>query len=225
MYRAKMICSSVSLFNAEVSALKQMFIRNSYPETFFDNAYCTFLKKFASSDDTVVSETNEEELPTVILRIPYFGKCSTKFARCLSVIISSHFSVQVKIVYTTFKVKSYFSLKCCSPYYLSTFVVYHFKGIGDSCPDNYVGYTIRHLYARAGEHLNLKAKQSSEIKDHLRHCAGCKNATYKNFDILHRCRSETHCKLFEAFAIKKLRPSLNKQLFAQGASKILHIWK
>ena len=226
LYRAKMICSSVSLFDDEVSALKDMFMRNAYPESFFNCVLCTFLKRYNSSDVSVVSDVDEDELPTVILRVPYISKYSIKFARSISTIISTNFPVKVNIVYTTFKVKSYFCLKCFSPAYLSSYVVYHFKGVSDSCPDNYVGYTIRHLFARAGEHLNLKTKQSSEIKDHIRHCTtGCKNATYKDFEILRRCRSETHCKLFEAFAIKKLRPSLNKQLFAQGASKILHIWK
>ena len=96
------------------------------------------------------------------------------------------------------------------------------------CTDDYIGYTARHLYERCDEeHLNLKKKQQSEVKDHIRNCSCCKQAdiSYRDFSILRRCQSEVHAKLFEAFLIKRMRPSLNKQLFAQGASKILHIWK
>ena len=100
--------------------------------------------------------------------------------------------------------------------------------MSDSCTDDYIGYTARHLYERCDEeHLNLKKKQQSEVKDHIRNCSCCKqaNISYRDFSILRRCQSEVHAKLFEAFLIKRMRPSLNKQLFAQGASKILHIWK
>ena len=133
--------------------------------------------------------------------------------------------VKVNDVYCTFKVKSYFSLKCLSPSYLSSYVVYHFKCMDASCTDNYVGYTIRHLFARAEEHLKVDDKRQSEVKDHVRKCVSCGKASSKNFAVLNRCKSETHCKLYEAFAIKRMRPTLNKQMHAHGMSKILHIWK
>ena len=226
LYRAKMICSSVSLFNTEVGALRDMFFRNSYSSKFFDSVLSTFRRVSDVITPSVTEEPEKEETPTtVILRVPYFGKCSVNFARSLSSIISSHYNVKVNIVYCTFKVKSYFSLKCFSPFYLSSFVVYHFKCMDDSCTDSYVGYTIRHLYARAEEHLKVDGKQQSEVKEHVRKCSACKNACHKDFLVLNRCSSEVHCKLYEAFAIKRMRPTLNKQLFANGMSKILHIWK
>ena len=46
LYRAKMICSSVSLFNVEISALKNMFFRNSYSYNIFIlfiMLFCVFL--------------------------------------------------------------------------------------------------------------------------------------------------------------------------------------
>ena len=170
----------------------------------------------------------EEDPPYVVLKIPYLGKCSLNFASSMSKIISHKFPVKVRVVYQTFKIKSCFRLKCFSLLYLSANVVYRYQCMRDSCPDNYIGYTIRHLYERCDkEHLNLKSKSKSEIKDHIRLCNDCQqhNPTYQDFSILRRCTSEVQCKLFEAFAIKRLHPTLNKQLFAQGASKILHIWK
>ena len=89
-------------------------------------------------------------------------------------------------------------------------------------------YTGRHLYVRCDEeHLNLNTNKQSEIKDHIRQCSTCSNCvlSHRDFSIVRRCRNEVHAKLFEAFAIKRFRPTLNKQLYAQGASKILHVWK
>ena len=106
--------------------------------------------------------------------------------------------------------------------------MYRFNCLSDSCTDSYIGYTSRHLFERCDEeHLNTNCKNQSEIKDHIVKCSVCKHSSlsYRDFSVVRRCGNVTHAKLFEAFAIKRFRPTLNKQLYAQGASKILHIWK
>ena len=228
LYRAKLICSNLSLFNDEVCNLRKMFIANAYPVSFFDNVLHKFLwRNNVDPSKPAPEEVEDEDAPFVIFRVPYFGKCSVDFARNISNVISHNFSVRVRVVYSTFKVKSYFSLKSFSPVYLSSNIVYCFDCVSDSCTNKYVGYTIRHFYERCEEHVNIKKSGKSEIKDHVKTCVSCKNRSidYHDFKILRRCRTEVQCKLFEAFAIKRIRPSLNKQLFAQGASKILHVWK
>ena len=225
LYRAKMICSSVSIFNAEVVKLKNMFIANSYPVKFIDNVIHKFLRNTNTLDkDSICSD---EDLPTVLLSVPFFGKTSVRFGRNLTTIISNKFNVRVRVVYSTFKLKSYFRLKSLSPFYLLSNVVYQYKCMNDSCSDSYVGYTARHLYERCNEHLHLSSSKHSEIKDHVRSCFTCQGlcADYTDFTILRKCKNTVDCKFFEAFAIKRLQPSLNKQMFAKGASKILHVWK
>ena len=109
LHRAKMICSSVPVFNTEVSKLKNMFIANSYPVKFIDNVIDTFLCKLNSNDTTDTddgSELAQEDPPTVLLFVPFFGKCSVRFGRNLTSIISEKFNIRVKVVYSTFKVKS-----------------------------------------------------------------------------------------------------------------------
>ena len=229
LYRAKVICSSISLFDAEINNLRKMFVSNAYPVSFFDNVVSSFHAKFnrMPTECSTIGEENED-LPIIVFNVPYFGKVSRIFANDISKLISRKFPVKVRIVYSSFKVKSYFVLKCFSPFYLSSNIVYRFNCMSDSCSDTYIGYTSRHLFERCDEeHLNLKSKKQSEIKDHIRKCSVCNSSTlsYSVFSIVRRCRSEVHAKLFEAFAIKRFRPSLNVQLFAQGASKILHIWK
>ena len=225
--RAKMICSSTVMFQSEVANLKEMFIANAYPIKFINNVINIFYRKCESTELDNMPNCDEEQLPYILLRVPYYGKCSVRFAHKLTNIICKKFDVNVRVVYSTFKLKSYFRLKSLSPLYLSSNVIYHYKCMNDSCSDSYVGYTTRHLYERCNEHLDLQTKKQSEIKDHIRQCNACQCLCpdYTDFKILRRCRDATQCKFFEAFAIKRLQPVLNKQLFANGASKILHVWK
>ena len=228
LHRAKMICSSVTMFNSEVVKLKEMFIANAYPEKFIDNIINVFYRNCnLAPERNNMSLCDEEQLPFVLLRVPYFGKCSVRFSRNLTKIICNKFNVNVRVVYSTFKLKSYFRLKSPSPMYLSSNVVYQYKCMNVSCSDSYVGFTTRHLFERCNEHLDLQTKQQSEVKDHIRLCNACQCLCpdYTDFEILRHCRNMTDCKFFEAFAIKRLQPTLNKQLFANGASKILHVWK
>ena len=225
LHRAKMICSNVSLFNVEINNLRKMFFSNSYPAIFFDNVLTYFNNRANTVNDCTVEV---DDTPVIVFKVPYLGKCSRTFANDVSKLISNKFHVKVRIVFSTFKVKSYFVLKCFSPSYLSSNIVYRFTCMSDSCSDAYIGYTSRHLFERCDEeHLNFKSGKQSEIKDHVMNCDDCQKSklSFADFSVLRRCRSELHAKLFEAFAIKRFRPALNKQLFAQGASKILHVWK
>ena len=132
-----------------------MFIANTYPVKFIDNVINVFYRKSEASNETDPSVSDEDQPPYILLRVPYFGKCSVKFARSLTKIICNNFNVQVRVVYSTFKVKSYFRLKSLSPLYLSSNVVYRYKCMNDSCSDSYVGYTTCHLFERCNEHLNI----------------------------------------------------------------------
>ena len=203
-----------------------MFIANAYPAYFFNNLLDHFCN--VSENAPMADEITNDDIPIVIFKVPYFGKCSRTFANDITNLISRKFPIKIRIVFSTLKVKSYFVLKCFSPVYLSSNVVYRFNCMSESCTDSYIGYTSRHLYERCDEeHLNFKTKKQSEVKDHVMHCLSCKESklSFRVFSVLRHCRSETHAKLFEAFCIKRFHPTLNKQLFAQGASKILHIWK
>ena len=112
LYRAQMICSSAALFNDEVCKLRKMFLSNSSPAYFFDNVLNVFRRKSCISSVSTVDDEQEEDLPYVIFKVPYLGKCSMNFASSISKIISDKFAVKVRVVYQTFKVKSYFRLKC-----------------------------------------------------------------------------------------------------------------
>ena len=79
------------------------------------------------------------------------------------------------------------------------------------------------------EQRNTQTSQKntkSHVCSHILSCDGCKDArvNFTNFEVLKHYSSEMDCKVGEALAIKKHRPHINKQLFANGASLILNVW-
>ena len=76
----------------------------------------------------------------------------------------------VRIIYTSFKMKNYFSLKCKTPKQLLSNVVYQFKCQRDA-EVSYIGETKRHLITRAKEHLAVyNSNMKSEVKFHVLNC-------------------------------------------------------
>ena len=84
----------------------------------------------------------------------------------------------------------------------------------------------RHLITRANEHLNVRQKSDSAINQHIRDCEHCSEANHNvsSFKILKKCSTEYETKIQEALLIKKLNPSMNKQLFSNGSSFLLNVF-
>ena len=123
-------------------------------------------------------------------------------------------------MFSSFKVKNYFSLKCHTPMPLMANVVYQFTCLCDA-NSTYIGKTIRHLATRVKEH----ATSPSAIKDHLSSCITCKdNYSCNSFKVIDSANSDFEVSIKEALHIKHKNPSLNKQLSTNGMSFILKIF-
>ena len=218
--RAKSICSSSALFYEEISNLRKMFIDNCYTVRYFD-----YVVSKVTNPKLQTNESVDEEDSFSILRIPFYGPHSVKFAKRVSKIISQKFNINIRIVYSTFKVSNYFMLKCRTPLPLLSKCVYKFNCVLDT-HTSYIGYTKRHLTTRVNEHTVPSLAKSSHVYKHIVDCGACSAAhiDVNNFRVLKQCRNETDCKLAEAFAIKRWKPSINKQMFAKGSSLLLNVW-
>ena len=168
LHRAKLICSSDSLFFKEVEILKSLFLANNYPSQFFDKILGKFL---ALSSHHTQENKNSDECETCFLKVPYIGSASKHCTKSLSEFAYREFGFR-RVVYDTFKINRCFQLKTKTPHALCSDVVYQFRC---SCDTNlaYVGMTTRHLAARACEHLVLAGPQKSAIKEHIRACTIC----------------------------------------------------
>ena len=127
-----------------------------------------------------------------------------------------------RVVFTSFKVKTYFSLKCCTPLPLLANVVYKFECLRDA-NTFYIGKTIRHLATRVKEH----GSSNSAIYSHLLTYETCKSNFFfscNNFSVIDSGKSDFEVTIKEAFHIKFSKPIMNKQLFTQGSSFVLNVF-
>ena len=83
------------------------------------------------------------------------------------------------------------------------------------------------MITRTTKHFFPVLAKKSHVFAHIKNCDSCKGSqlSVHDFKVLQHCVDETECKIAEAFAIKKCRPVINKQLFAQGTSLTLKVWK
>ena len=224
--RAYIICSTKSLFHDEIKRLKAIFISNSYSSKFFDRVVNRFLQSIELSSQEAEPETsNSEETRVVFLRMVYVGAPSHEFGKRLGALIHDRFGVEVKVVYSTFKVGAYFGLKSKVPVLFKSNLVYQY-----SCPrdegTSYIGMTTTQWFIRIGQHFDPSKK--SAIFTHLAQCLTCRGSKPKSkyFTVLKTLRNERDTEINEALLIRRETPSLNKQLGSfQGCSFLLRVFK
>ena len=223
--RAQRISSSIKHFNSEVEKLKLIFCKNAYPVQFFNKIYEKFIKKTQNS----LNQSTVEEEFKYNLKIPFVGKSSKYFGKKLSALMEKQLSVKINVIYTTTKLGSFFPLKSRTPLPALSRIVYKFSCLDDP-NTSYIGMTVRSLEERVKEHLRAQGGKdsSSAVYDHIQTCQNCKNTklSYKHFEILKKCRTDSDTKIQEALFIKKVNPKLNRQMHAnKGASFTLKIFQ
>ena len=155
-----------------------------------------------------------------IFFIPYIGLPSIIFDRKLKELFKKYYCIDIRIVFTSFKVKKYFSLKCCTPLPLLANVVYKFKCLHDA-NNIYISKTIRHLATRVKEH----GASPSAVFNHLSSCETCKsNFSCDSFSIIDSGKNDFEITVKEFLCIKFKKPTINRQLFTQGSSFVLNVF-
>ena len=216
MRRALILSSSYELFTAEIEKIRRHLISNGYPVAVIEEVHQEFLlnnnidrDSYQRLEHRMVS-TKNKNLDQSYVTIPYVGKPSAKFQRCIYEEMGRN-NVQIRVSYQTTKVSSYFSLKHkCSKLFRSN-VVYKYTC---HCDDGttYIGETRRQLYRKVTEHTSGK-DQESAVFDHIFQCKHCQ--LVKNisdcFEVIRSCQPGNILS-FEAMYISKYRPRLNIQL-------------
>ena len=186
---------------------------------------CFLKKKFVNTkcSDNKKDKISDDKVETIFC-IPYIGLPSVIFARKIKTVFKNFYNIDVRIVFTSFKVKQYFSLKCGTPLPLLANVVYKFQCLRDA-NQTYIGKTMRHLATRVKEHNS--STSPSAIRNHLDTCLTCKNKfSCNSFKIIDTGRNDMEITIKEALHIKYSQPNLNKQLYgSQGMSFLLNIFK
>ena len=155
--------------------------------------------------------------PSLTLGLP-----SVIFGRKVRESFRKLYGIDIKVIYTSFKVKNYFSLKCHTPLPLLAKVVYKFQCLHD-VDKVYIGKTRRHLATRVKEHGH--STSSSAIRDHLSSCPTCQSEySSSSFRVIDTARNDFEVTIKEALHIKNSKPALNRQLFNSGSSFVLNIF-
>ena len=108
------------------------------------------------------------------------------------------------MVFTTCKVKSYFSNKDRLPMEFTSCVIYKFRCAG--CNASYVGRTHCHFDTRCEQHL-----KTDHILKHIKINKACKKSDKTCFKIIDRANSDYSLAIKEGMHIKWQEPTLNTQ--------------
>ena len=129
-------------------------------------------------------------------KLPYLGRFSNVV-------------LDIKLVFTTFKLRNIFSVKDSVPRELRSRVIYKFTCA--CCNACYIGETGRHFSTRVREHLSLD--KSSHIFKHLQSSERCHQSCSADcFEILDSAPTKFQLKLKEAMHINWEKPNLNHQV-------------
>ena len=157
------------------------------------------------------ASSNSGKNSTHFYKLPYVGRFSeiaqTKLRQLLKHYCKA--DLDIKLVFSTCKLRNMFSVKDSVPQGLRSLVVYKFSCAG--CNASYIGETTRHLRTRAREHL--LSDKSSHVYRHLQSSRACHDSCNTEcFTILDSAASKFQIKIKEALHIKWENPILNQQL-------------
>jgi len=147
---------------------------------------------------------------TRYFKLPYIGNFSNLTQTKIKLLAKRLCTdVDIKLVFSSYKIKNFFSFKDPIPNALKSFVVYQFTCAG--CKSRYIGETTRHFSTRIKEHT--LTDRNSHVFKHLNNSVDCKSS-YSNdcFKILDSARTAYFLKVKEGIYIKHLKPELNAQV-------------
>ena len=195
---------------------------NGYPHFLFQMVLKKFTLSKTADDAGERTALSESDNDFVIFKVPFLGKFSTEFGKKMSALITEKFKIDVRIVFTTSKIGSFFSLKSATPNVFRSNIVYCYTCVRDAHA-HYVGVTTRTFWERRAEHLDPKKKDQSAVGSHFKSCQACRDSTSKsdNFKVLKQCRNGYEAIIVEALTIREQKPVLNKQLGKQQGAEFL----
>ena len=128
---------------------KSNLIKNTYPQFLINKVIKKYLDyKFSSNQNQLKDKSDVH-----YFKLPYIGNLSHHIKNKLSKLCKEFCkeNFNIKLVFNSFKIKSYFSYKDPIPDDLKSFLVYKFTCA--SCSSSYIGKTCRHFKTRIEEHI------------------------------------------------------------------------
>ena len=231
--RAWLVCSNYNRLHQEFDNLRSIFVQNGYTQAFFDKVLKRFLyRKVTESNNKTNDTDNCKQERYYVLKVPFIGKPSLLFKQRFTRLIKSinTTGINMSIVFTSCKVKDFFSLKSKCSDALRSYCVYKFTCRSDSGL-SYIGQTSRHLGVRVKEHLNIRGENPSAVGRHILGCSSCRNSlengelAQDGFSVIKSGRSRFETEILEALLINKHNPKINKQGVSAGFALTLNVFR
>ena len=206
--RAHKINNTTQGFHNDIKNLSEILKRNMFPKWLIDKSVKGYLiVRLQQQERTLL---NVKSLIATSTSYLYIGYYSSYTGRKISSIVNKYCKdLNVKIIFSPFKLSTMFSPKDFIPDSLKSRVVYQFTCA--SCGARYIGETNRHFNTRVNEHLFRD--KISHIFKHLSASKGCRDkCDISCFKILDHASTCSQLKIKESFHIEQLKPELNKQV-------------
>jgi hypothetical protein len=173
------------------------------------------LRRYFDRTQTIIETSTAERQNSAnsdcrYFKLPYIGKMSVQTKMKITEVIQKFCKpdVKLRIIFTTKRIGSYFSLKDSFRREMLSNVVYKFRCA--NCNVCYIGKTTKRHVDRACEHLH--SDKNSAVYKHLRASNACLGANDESsFSLLDSASTPYQLSIKEALYIEKLKPELNKQ--------------
>ena len=176
--------------------IKSNLIKKAYPPFLIDKVIEKYLDHKFSRNQYQLKDTPD----VYYFKLPYIGNLSHQIENRLSKLCEEfcNENLNIKLVFSSFKIKNYFWYKDLNPDDLKSFLVYKFTCA--SCSSSCIGETCRHYKTRIEEHKHLHFTTT---------CFESYNSL--SFKIFDKANSKFDLKIKEALHINCRKPNLNTQ--------------
>ena len=206
--RTYKINSTWAGFYKDIKYLTQILKKNLFPTHLIErviNQYVTRVESKVCSVGCV-----PDKVSTFYFKLPYIGHYSGVTQKRIRHLIKRYCNnIDIKLIFSSFKIGNLFSAKDPIPSNLRSSVVYKFSCAG--CNACYVGETTRHFSTRVREHL--ATDRASHVYKHLQQSENCRDLCSTNcFSILDCATTSFQLKIKESLHIHWEKPTLNQQV-------------
>ena len=214
LHRAYVISSSYINFHVEITKLKDIWIKNSFPVYFIDKAIKKFLNILFIKRHREKIKSDKKE---VIMILPYLGVISMQLKRKLGNLFHTCFpDVKIKVIFSAKnRLSSGFQFKDILPNDMRSLILYKYKC--SICENTYVGKTKRHYIVRMNEHLGISVFSGKSLKYNPDYATAIGKHIKDNdhicntdcFKIVGTATNDFHLRVKESLLIVKEKPTLN----------------
>ena len=189
-------------------ALVFILRKNLFPVHLIEKCVYRYLNTAIDRNGSIQNTTSQGK--QYFYKLPYLGRFSTIAQSKIRRLVNRYcHDLDIKLVFTTFKLRNLFSVKDSVPRELRSRVIYKFTCA--CCNACYIGETGRHFSTRVREHLS--SDKSSHIFKHLLSSERCRQSCSADcFEILDSAPTKFQLKLNEAMHINWEKPNLNQQV-------------